>query len=170
MKPMHIRSCILIAASSAILAACAGDSSKYPSLAIRDAERVSGEFSTVAPADAAPAAPVASDQEIGSIAARARATHQLFLGEQSGALGLVREARGGGIESNERARAETALSVLTSLRSDTQLAMAELDTLEARVASTFAPTDAIAVAQIQVASFLSEQDEILDALLAELGQ
>ena len=167
--PPLLRPITIALSASALVAGCAGDSGKYPSLAIRDAERVSGEFSPAPPAAPDPVAPVASNQEIGSIAARARETHRTFLSEQPAALQLAKAARGAGVESNDRSRAEVALSVLTTLRSETQLAMADLDVLEARAAGSFAPTDGIAAAQIQIASLLAEQDEMLSAVIAELG-
>lgn len=166
-KPMQTLAVVPLAAL--LLAGCAGSSDKYPSLAIRDAERVSGSFTPSEP-EAPPVPPVASDQDLGSIAARARETHTRFMSEQEGAQGIVRAARGQSMESNARARAEVSLASLTSLRGQTQLAMAELDALQAEAATTFAPTDGIAVAQTQVASFLSEQNDILDSLMGELGQ
>ena len=152
-----------------LLAGCAGASDAYPSLAIRDAERVSGKFTPVEP-DSPPTPPVASDQDIGSIALRARETHTQFMSEEQSARSTVRAARGQSMESSARSRAEVSLASLISLRGQTALAMAELDALQAEAAATFAPTDGIAVAQTQVASFLSEQNEVIDSLLSELGQ
>lgn len=150
-----------------LLAGCAGSSDAYPSLAIRDAERVTGSFTPSEP-ESPPPPPVASDEDVGAIADRARETHSRFMSERPGALAAVRTARGLGVESNARALAEVRLAVLSSLRGQTQLAMAELDSLQAKAATTFAPTGSIAVAQSQVAAFLSEQDEAIDSLMTEL--
>ena len=159
------RSLICAGLTAALLAGCAGASDRYPSLAYREAERVADQVTPAAP----PAvAPVATDEQIGSIAQRARGTHETFLREQGEALRLVRASRGLAPDSNARSRAEVGLAVLTSLHGQTALAMADLDALEVRAATTFAPTDGIGVAQGQVASFLSEQGEMLDSLRSEM--
>ena len=151
-----------------LLAGCAGASDAYPSLAVRDAERAAGGASPASPAPL-PAAAVASDEEIGSIARRARQTHQTFLRDQSAALAVVRAASGQGYDTSARARAEVALAGLDSLHGQTAMALAELDALEAASIATLAPTDGIAIAQTQVGSFLSEQAELLDSLQRELA-
>ena len=79
-------------------------------------------------------------------------------------------ARGRGIESNVRQRALVAFADLTTLRSDTAIAMGNLDLLKAEAATTFAPTEDIELAQAEVATLLAEQDEALDALWEQLAQ
>lgn len=167
MKRIQIRTCILMAASAALLAACAGDSSKYPSLAIRDAERQTGQFTPAAPE---PVAPVASPQSLAGIVENARRLEREFLAAQPGARSLAASARGLGSESNLYSRAVVEIAALSSLRGQTAAALASLDILQAEAATTFAPVGGIISAQAEIKAILAQQDAALASIARDLGQ
>ncbi len=151
-----------------LVSACAGSSDRYPSLAIRDAERVEGVLTPVAP-DPEPVAPVASPADIAALIEEAQAAHARFLAALPGARNLVAAASGAGIDSNTRQRALLALADLTSLRSDTTRSLASLDRLEAEARTGFAPAAAIARAQTEIVEMVEAEDSALDSLAARLG-
>lgn len=161
--PLHLA----LMATAITLAGCAGSSDKYPSLAIRDAERVTGQFTPSAP-EAEPVAPVVSRQVTADIIGRAYGLRQRFDAAETNAAQLVRAARGAGPESDSWAQALVALAELTSIRGQTAIVLADLDDLESKAATSFAPTDNIRAAQIQVAHLVKEQDAALDSLSAQL--
>ena len=165
-RPFATRSIAL--SLCAVLGACAGSGDRYPSLAIRDAERAQGQFTPATPAPP-PVAPVASAGDIASLVASARQAHGRFLELRPRTARLVSAARGGGIDNSARQIALVALAELTSIRSDTQLPMAELDLLQAEAATTFAPLDVIDAAHAEVSAIVSEEDEVLDSLARQLG-
>lgn len=157
-------------AAAVLVTGCAGDKDRYPSLAIRDVERTAGQFTPTEPEELTPIRPVASAGDIAALLARAEQSHGRFVQTRPGVADLVRMARGRGIESNVRQRALVAFADLTTLRSDTAIAMGNLDLLKAEAATTFAPTEDIELAQAEVATLLAEQDEALDALWEQLAQ
>lgn len=160
--------CTSAATGLALLAACAGDSGRYPSLAIRDAERFTGQFQPASPAPSDPVPAVASSEDLLVIVDRAQDSHERFIEASLGVRRIVESARGLGIDTNARQQAFIALADLTAMRSDTATSLADLDLLEARAYTTFAPTEDVAAARALVASLVSEEDGTLDTLLAEL--
>ena len=146
-----------------LLAGCAGNSERYPSLAVRDAERISGTL-TPAPAPEAPATPVQTVEQIDDALGNAVASYQRFQAAQSDALALAQSASGSGSEEDVRARALIALADLTSIRSETALALADLDRLEIEAASEFAKLQDIHAAQARVERFVREQDAAIAAI------
>jgi len=162
MRPIHLQPWILAASSVLILASCAGDSSRYPSLAMRDAELASGQLTPSVSPD--PVAPVATQQTLTGIVAQARQSHQDFLSARRDAAGLAGTAQGMDQESNEYARALVAVSALSILRGNTASLLGNLDELAVEAATTFAPLDAINLAQEEVQTMLNEQDAAIHAL------
>ncbi len=137
-----------------------GDSERYPSLAIRDAERMVGQFTPTTPA-APPVEPVASPAQLGDIVASAQGFHRQFEAARPQVSRLASQARGAGPESEARSRALVAIADLASLHGRTALALGDLDRLEAEAANTFAPVAAIRAAQAQVSDLVTAQDEAL---------
>ena len=156
-----LRSCIIISVSAAILSACAGDNNKYPSLAIRDAERQTGQFTPVA---RPPVAPIVSTQTLSQIVAEARSTHQKFLDARQGTRVLADAARGLDVESNNHSRAVVAIAAMSVLRGQTAATLGSLDGLEAEATTAFAPAAEIRAAQEEIEAMLQEQDVILKSL------
>ncbi|EAQ29528.1 hypothetical protein NAP1_02110 [Erythrobacter sp. NAP1] len=162
---MKSYSCKFVLTGTAVLtlAACAGDSDRYPSLAIRDAERASGQFTPVQ--TPAPAAITPADRaSIGAALEQARSTHEQFMAQQPAALSLARSASGRGNDSDVRSRALVAVASLSSLRGQTAIALADLDRMEVEAATSFAAIEDIRTAQSYVARLAMEQDEMLETL------
>jgi len=159
--------CLL--AATALLGACTGSGDKYPSLAVRDAERITGTFAPAPTPEQEPVAPVADRATLVEIVKMAQSAYEQFVEAAPGTLRTVRAAKGMGPESNQWSRAQVALADLETYRSTTMIALADLDTLAAQAGVTFAPEDDLKAAQSQVAGWLAEQDELLDNLISETG-
>ncbi|MFU7527939.1 hypothetical protein [Qipengyuania sp. ASV99] len=149
---------------AALLAGCAQSSDKYPSLAIRPAERVGAPMTAPTPA---PTTSAQAFERIKAAAEAARAVHQQFIARQPDALRRAQAARGLGMDDNRRAAAEIALSDLKSLHGQTALSLSDLDRLEFESASTFAATNDINAAQALVGEILSRQTALMDAVAKE---
>ncbi|MEL7447004.1 MAG: hypothetical protein AAGK02_14550, partial [Pseudomonadota bacterium] len=138
-----------VAAALTALSACAGSGDRYPSLAIRDAERNTGQF-TPALANTNQEAPVISRTDLSAIVSRASSAHDAFLALAPAARNAVESANGLSPENNNWAHAQVVLADLGTQRSETLLALGDLDLLEAKAATTFAPTNDIIEAQSRV--------------------
>lgn len=160
--------CSVFAAT--LLAGCTGGGDKYPSLAVRDSERATGQFTTASPVQSPSVAPVASIQDVAAIVAIARESHRKFLSAQPRAIQLAQARRGLGVESDAHSRALVAWADLTSLRGQTAIALGNLDGLAARAATTFAPKEDITAAQAEIALLVNEQDAALDSIAAEFAR
>lgn len=106
------------------LAACAS-TGDFPSLAIRDAERVQG---TIAAPPAPPAPPSPETvMQVDSLMQRVRSGHAAFEGEVAAATRAANAARGAAMGSEAWSVAQVALAVLESKRSEVMIALADLD-------------------------------------------
>ncbi len=158
------------------LAGCAGDGSRYPSLALREAERrtfvVAQAPDPLAPAQVAPPAVTTPAElaQLGALRQAAESASAAFARKQPGAAALVARARGQGPDSTARAAALVALTDLATERSATFVPLGELDRLAAEAAGAYRETAAITTAQAAVAALVAKQDAALDALWRELGQ
>ena len=152
-----------------LLGACGGAQKEYPSLAVRDAERMVGELTPVQGEPAAPTYSVPA-AKVDEALASARNAHIRFLAARPGAVTLVQQASGLGIGDDTHSRALIALADLTTLHSETSSALADLDRLEAQGATLFAPLDAVRAAQGEVESLVLAQNQTLDSLASELSQ
>ena len=152
------------------LAACASPSTDYPSLAIRDAERLVGVEQESAPP--APLAPIPADvmQQVGAYQAKASRADEEFRGTLPRVERTVSAARGSGIASDRWSNAQIALSELDALRATTAIALADLDALYAARAVELERRDAIDEARGEVSAILSRQDTTLNRLKAQLPQ
>lgn len=155
--------------------ACA-TASKYPSLAVRDVERVSGSAQGapgVAPNPAPVLPPASADltTRLQALVASARDANQRFEKQRPAAERAA--ATAGAVGSDSWSSGSVALGVLEGSRSQTMMAMAELDLLYAN-ARDAAPTDespsalAIAAARTQVNDWIAAQDTVLETLAAKL--
>jgi len=152
------------------LAGCAGDASRYPSLALREVERRSF---VVPAAPGPPAAAIPSGAEMATIAAlraSAESASAAFARKQPAAAALVARARGAGPDSAARGAALVALADLTAQRSATFVPLGELDRLAAEAAGDYRDTAAITSTQAAVLALVAQQDAALGALWGELGQ
>ena len=166
-RHLHQICCPIVLA--AMLGGCAAADGRYPSLAVRDAERVSGTINPSAPDIQTPITPL-NLAPIKAAIARAEAANSKFASQTVEVRTLVAAARGSGLDSDRRSHALAALAGLTSLRGQTALALADIDLLEAKAASGFERTQEIREAQSAVVRLVMAQDEALDSLSAQLAR
>ncbi|MBB3033185.1 hypothetical protein [Alteriqipengyuania lutimaris] len=177
-------------ATALALSACASAPEKdYPSLALRDAERATGQYpqptgdclgdadgdsaapvqGTLQPAPSAPPAPpppgLSNDlaERVAQLEAQARAADADFEAALPAARAAVR-ARGS-TGSKSWGRAEVAYANLRSIRARTAIPLADLDTLVATRSVAGEPVAPIVDTRDEVARLIEQQD----AALAELA-
>lgn len=160
-----MRSILLAASVSSLLAACAGDRGDYPSLARRPAERISGTAPVVTPAPAPPQPPAEVTGQLDGLVAQARAANARFEAATPRTRALVAAANGAAVASEAWSVATVALAELESQRSQAMIALADLDALYAAEGIRQSDTRTLAVARQQVIDIVAAQD----AILAELG-
>ncbi|KLE32322.1 hypothetical protein AAW01_11955 [Aurantiacibacter gangjinensis] len=153
----------------AMLGACAAPEGEYPSLAIRDVERLNGTFEPAPPPEP-PALTPEAVADIDSLLARARAAHAEFTEAVPAARTRAQRASGAARGSEAWSVAQVAIAGLESSRSEAMIALADLDRLYVA-----AMTDAVAVAPIDAArnevdAQVVEQNAVIEALLANLAQ
>lgn len=167
--PNWLTALILPLACSALLAGCAGDSGRYPSLAIRNFERVEGQFVVGGgiPSLPAPAPPgPATIAQVGSLLEQANLAHGDFLGSVSATERLLAAAKGQGPESNAWAEGQIALAVLDTKRSLLVTRLADLDLLLADASLAYEQLGEIEAARSAVAALAAEEDRILGELIS----
>ncbi|MXP08723.1 hypothetical protein GRI68_00820 [Altererythrobacter halimionae] len=149
------------------LAACASPRGEYPSLAIRDGERMGGSAESAPPAPPAPRQPLSTDIDtrVKQLRELGKANHQEFADVEARAARLVSAARGTPITSKANASAQIALAELQSAHDATLAVLAELDVLLAEATIADALMQDIAEARNELAAITS--DEL--ARLAKLG-
>ena len=153
-----------------LLSACAAGGD-YPSLAIRDVERVQGQFGVSAPAapiiapTPLPAGLLASLEQLQS---DAQASHTDFMAATPRASQLVSSANGAAISSNRWTDAQVALANLEALRSRTAIALAEVDGLYVTATVDAQANTQIAAARDAIVSLVADEDVTLAALRGQL--
>lgn len=154
-----------------LLGGCAAATGQFPSLAIRDSERVTG---SMAPAESAawvsPAAPPESLGELAGLQAQARSAHTAFLARADNARRSVLAGGGAGQGSDAWANAHIALAELQSARTPALIAMAELDAIYTAVMAEGAQVEEIAAAREEVLAMVTDEDRLIGELGAELSQ
>lgn len=155
----------LLALSIVALSACASTNDRYPSLAIRDAERVTGAFEVTPPAPP-PLPPIAPETagRLGQLRAQAASAHQTFLAAVPGARRAVSAARGAPITDDRWAAAQVALADLDSSRSQAAIALGHLDLLFADAALAQVQREEIVGARAEVSALIAEEDRVLAEL------
>lgn len=152
------------------LSACAATSGQYPSLAIRDAERVQGTFEQEAapPLPAPPAAPSADlVARLAGLRQDAQAAHRAFLASAPGAERLARGA--GGTGSDSWASAQVALADLDASRSIAAVALGDLDVMFIDATVADEQRAAIAATRTEVVGLVGEEDAVLARLRGRVG-
>lgn len=160
-----------------VLAACSGVGSGYPSLAIRDIERVSGS-ALPAPAESeAPSAPPVSealDQRIARLVAQARSAHESFQSRAGSASRIVAAARGTRPPADRWIDSQIALADLQALRSTSMIALADLDQLFAEDRLAFSDelspsAEALNRARQQIGAWVEEEDQLIARLAGQIA-
>ncbi len=165
---------LLPALSALALSACASTGDDYPSLAIRDVERAQGQFEPVAvePINV-PEVPVnyegSLDARLTMLVEAARSAHQRFSASAPAARRTVASAGRAAIGSNAWGASQVALSDLESIRSDTAIALADLDILH--IAASVAAEDRVQIdaARDSVIALVEEEDATLAELRARVA-
>lgn len=159
----------LVAALGCSLGACATPSEEYPSLAIRDAERVSGTLQPAPPAPyVPPPTPPAVLDRLDQLTGEAASAHQAFLAEAPRARSAVAAARGAQVGAESWSVAQVAVAGLESARSRAMIALADLDRLYVDAAVGGEELDRIGAARDRVNSQVEEQNATIDGLLGQL--
>lgn len=168
----------IIAALPALLAlsACNADRSRFPSLAIRPAERAYGTAQPMAPAvPASAAASTGLSAKVAALREAALAAHARFTAQQGDAVRLISAAKGAAPGTEAWSRAAIALAGLTSARGEGMIPLADLDRLqiaatEKAAIDSDADLAAIAPAQREVEALLAAEDRTIAGLSDQLGQ
>ena len=162
-----VRTCLAALPATLALAGCASSSGEFPSLAIRDAERVSGTIA-VPPGPARPVPPAPASAQLAQLLATIREGHTRFTGEIPAAQRAVAAARGAGVGTENWSVAQVAVANLEAQRSQVMIALADLDRIHAAAvvdgADVTATTAALAEAQVLVDQENAEIARLLGAL------
>lgn len=154
---------------SASLAACASGGD-YPSLAIRDGERMTGSATTPEPAQPAERVALSTDTttRVAQLEELGRANHAEFAKLESRASRLVAAARGSAITTKANASAQIALAELQSAHEATVSVLAELDVLLAEATLADAQLTTIEAARGEAARLAEEERTTIARLAADL--
>ncbi len=167
----NLFACLLTAG---FLAACSGSGDRYPSLAVRDVERQQGQFEVTPVAAVRPAElPIESrapSTTVANLLDRAAGANARFNTKAQSARSLAQIARGSAPSSNAYGNAAIALAELTSLRGETEYALADLDLLLAERSNRLQGSDVANSARAQVLSLIKQQDNTIASLWSLLGQ
>ena len=153
-----------------LLAGCAAPTGEFPSLAIRDAERVSGTMEPPAPPPAPPPPVLADAGGVDALLAAARAAHADFTAALPAARTRVSAGAGAAPGSDNWAAAQIALAELQSGRSRVSVPMADLDRMYVAALSEGLVPGAIGTAREEVDALLAAEDAAISALSAQLRQ
>lgn len=154
-----------------VLAACSS-AAGYPSLGLRDVERIAARSE---PADMPILPPPSSDlvRRLSGLVSAAQAADRQFRDQQGSTAAAVSRAAGAAAASDSWASAQIALGKLESSRSPAVAALAELDTLyadarNAEPAGISPSAEAIADARERVSDLVAQQNGVIAGLSARL--
>ena len=145
----------------------------YPSLAIRDVERVEGRYEPI-PGDPIDVPPVEVpldgplDQRLAALVEQGRSAHARFTEAAPRASRLASAASGASVGSDAWASAQVALADLDSIRSDAAIALADLDLLFIAASVEANETPALADARRTLLALIQEEDRTLADLRARV--
>lgn len=149
-----------------LLCACATPADEYPSLALRDAERVTGTLKPAEPVRyVPPETPAAVVTRLDQLAADAASAHQAFVAEVPAARNVVSAARGADVGSDGWARASVAVAGLEGTRSRAMIALADLDRLMVDAAIQGGALERIVAVRDTVTAQVAEQNATIESLL-----
>ena len=152
-----------------LVAACATPAEEYPSLALRDAERISGTFEPAPPTPyVPPPTPAAVLGRLEQLAAEAASAHRAFLAEAPAARSAVAAASGAELGSESWAVASVAVAGLEGTRSRAMIALADLDRLMVDAAVEGGELARIVAVRDAVTAQVNEQNATIEQLLRSL--
>lgn len=171
---MMIRKLSVAPVAAILLAGCSVTApERYPSLAVRDVERVQGDFEPVEPARL-DVPPVEVDKganladRLAELVAQARSAHTGFLKAVPATEKLVGAASGSSVGSDSWAAAQVALADLDSARSTAAISLGDLDILFTAATVQAEDAAAIATARESVIALVAEEDMVLERLRARV--
>ena len=151
----------------AMLGGCAANSDRYPSLAIRDFERVQGTFEVAGEVEAfdppAPANPSAVAQSA-DIVGEAMLAHQEFIDLVPSATEKLLVAESMGPEDYEWTEGQLTLAELDIQRSKVAILLSNLDLMFADASLSYEELGQIEEARETVRQLVAEEDAILSSL------
>ncbi|MEO5705562.1 MAG: hypothetical protein ABIT10_03655 [Alteraurantiacibacter sp.] len=152
------------------LAGCATPSTQFPSLAIRDSERVSGTLAAPA-TPVAPPAPVAPATlaQLDRLLATMRASHAAFTAATPAAQRAVANARGAAVGSDSWSAAQVAVAGLESSRSEGMIALGDLDRLFVDAAVAGGEFAQVETARLEADRLEAEETAEIERLLGALA-
>ena len=152
-----------------LLAACAAPTGEYPSLAIRDGERVSGAFEPPAADAYVPDSPAsATIDQFDSLLQTVRTAHGRFTDAAATARRSVTAARGSRVGSPAWSDAEVAIATLQSRRAEAQVALADMDRIYVETATAGEAVATLDPARDEALQLVAEQDALIASLRASL--
>ena len=160
---------LALAAACTLLASCATASGDYPSLAVREAERVTGRLDAPEPYVPEPISE-ATLADVEQLVAQAAEAHESFLQKLAPARSAVRAAQGAGVGTERWSVASVAIADVESARSRTMVAMADLDRLYVAAATEGAATEELATAQQRVDALVEQETAAIEDMLAALAR
>lgn len=164
-----LRTCAVILPASLLLQACSTREG-YPSIDIRDSERVSMTMATPGSDGFTPAPmPAATIENLDQLVASASSANERFAAASAKVEDSVGRAAGAAIGSEEWAVAQVEIAGLESLRSDTMLALAGIDQIFVGSVINGEEFKAAERARDGVSRLVAEQDSVIAALLVTLG-
>ena len=152
---------------SLLLGGCASTGGSYPSLAIRDAERVEGSMTAPDGAAALPPPAALSGsvlQRVAQLESAASTAHRSFQQATPAAQRAANGARGAAVTTNAWGDAQVALSGLDAIRSQTAIALADLDLLFVDATLDYQQRGVIGEARERVLELVRAQDRTLAQL------
>ena len=170
MRPALIAAIVLLPALDACQTAPDG---AYPSLAIRDVERVEGRYEPI-PGDPIDVPPVEVpldgplDQRLAALLEQGRSAHARFTQAAPRASRLASAANGASVGSDAWASAQVALADLDSIRSVTAIALADVDLLYIAASVEGTTTPALTDARQSLLALVQEEDRTLADLRARV--
>jgi len=171
--PMRLSQLPLAVAATLLIAGCAADTTNYPSLARRPAERVTGSADVVAAEPALPQPPAPPSPELSArldqLTRQAEEAHRAFLANRARTEQLVGAARGTGVASEGWSVATVALADLEASRSRAMVALADLDSLYAAEQVNGGAVNAVGAARDQVIAWVGQEDAVLAELRGRIA-
>ena len=151
-----------------LLAGCAS-TGNFPSLDIRDSERVTG---TIAAPEGAiftstPATP-ATLADLDALAVRIRAAHQRFTATLDEARRIVGRAAGSGTGSDAWSAPQVAVANLESIRSEAMIALADIDRVHVDAHVNGGDIARSTALRAEMGALVAEEDRIITGLLQAL--
>ena len=168
--PLALPRLTLATAIASLLAACSSQGTVYPSLSVGDRGAMSGTMQPAPPAEPQQPEPIrpVADQSISELLDSALAAHRNFMMAAEGARAPIGAARGAERTSDAWATAQVALAGLEAARSQTMIALADLDRRYVNAELDSGSSQDLAATRQEVEELAESQTRMINSLAAEL--